>query len=151
MNMTVQQYIKQGNNWIDLKGVPVREQDSENIVFIHNKFFEGKELEFQNKVISSFMEHCPDCDWNDRVYGGETPDADRVSWIYTQVAEIVRTVDAVRDYLENKGAATDNRYTKFIHGWHTSKALVEKTARIFSLNWTYEDGDGEFTLSGFDN
>lgn len=67
--MTIQEYIKQGNEWIDLKGVPVCERDSEGIAFIHNKFFEGKELEFQNKVISSLMELCPDSEWCWRVYG----------------------------------------------------------------------------------
>lgn len=149
--MTIQEYIKQGHEWIDLKGVPVREQDSVSVVFIHNKFFEGKELEFQNKVISSLMKVCPELIWEWRVYGGDTPNANMVDWIYTQVSEIVRTVDAVRDYLETEGVSTDTRYTKFIHGWGSSKIFVENTARIFNLNYTYEEGTGEFTLSGFDN
>ena len=149
--MTIQEYIKQGNEWIDLKGVPVYERDRKGIAFIHNKFFEGKELEFQNKVISSLMELCPDSEWCWRVYGGDTPDADMVEWIYTQVAELVRTVEAVRDYMESEGVTTDTRYTSFIRGWHPSKAFVMKTARIFSLNYTYQEGTGEFTLSGFDN
>jgi hypothetical protein len=149
--MTIQEYIKQGNEWIDLKGVPVYERDRKGIAFIHNKFFEGKELEFQNKVISSLMELCPDSEWCWRVYGGDAPDADVVGWIYTQVAELVRTVEAVRDYMEGEGVTTDTRYTGFIRGWHPSKAFVMKTARIFSLNYTYQEGTGEFTLSGFNN
>ena len=97
------------------------------------------------------MELCPDSEWCWRVYGGDTPDADMVEWIYTQVAELVRTVEAVRDYMESEGVTTDTRYTSFIRGWHPSKAFVMKTARIFSLNYTYQEGTGEFTLSGFDN
>lgn len=87
--MTIQKFIKQGHKWIELKGVPVRDSHSEAIMYIHNKFFEGKELEFQNEVLSHLMEVCPDRDWNHRVYGGDTPDANMVSWIYTQTAEIV--------------------------------------------------------------
>lgn len=149
--MTIQGYIKQGNGWTDLKGVPVRTDETEDISFIHDKFFEGKELEFQNKVISSLMESCPDRDLNWRVYGGKTPDANMVGWIYTQVTEIVRTADAVRNYLEAEGTATDSRYTKFIRGWHPSKAFIEKAARIFSLDCSYQEDTGEFTLSGFEN
>ena len=149
--MTIQKYIKQGNEWIDLKGVPVHERDHKGIAFIHNKFFEGKELEFQNKVISSLMKLCPDREWCWRVYGGDTPDANMVEWIWTQFSEIVRTVDAVRNYMKSEGVITDTGYTSFIRGWHPSKAFVMKTARIFSLNYTYQEGTGEFTLSGFDN
>ena len=149
--MTIQKYIKQGNEWIDLKGVPVHERDHKGIAFIHNKFFEGKELEFQNKVISSLMELCPDREWCWRIYGGDTPDANMVEWIWTQFSEIVRTVDAVRNYMKSEGVITDTGYTSFIRGWHPSKAFVMKTARIFSLNYTYQEGTGEFTLSGFDN
>lgn len=87
--MTIQDFIKQGHKWIELKGVPVRDSHSKNIVFIHNHFFEGKELNFQNELISKFMELCPDEEWSWRVYGGDTPDADMVGWIYTQTAEIV--------------------------------------------------------------
>ena len=149
--MTIQEYIKQGNEWIDLKGVPVHERDHKGIAFIHNKFFEGKELEFQNKVISSLMKLCPDREWCWRVYGGDTPDANMVEWIWTQFSEIVRTVDAVRNYMKSEGIITDTKYTSFIRGWHPSKAFVMKTARIFSLNYTCQEGTGEFTLSGFDN
>lgn len=149
--MTIQEYIKQGHEWIDLKGVPVHECDRKDVAFIHNKFFEGKELEFQNKVISSFMKICPELVWEWRVYGGETPDANMVEWIWTQSWEIVRTVDAVRNYVEREGVATDTRYARFVRGWHPSQDFVVKTARIFSLNYTYQEGTGEFSLSGFDN
>ena len=149
--MTIQEYIKQGNEWIDLKGVPVHERDHKGIAFIHNKFFEGKELEFQNKVISSLMELCPDREWCWRIYGGDTPDANMVEWIWTQFSEIVRTVDAVRNYMKSEGVITDTKYTSFIRGWHPSKAFVMKTARIFSLNYTYQEGTGEYTLSRFDS
>lgn len=147
--MTIQEFVKQGNKWIDLKGVPVRESDRKEITFIHNKFFEGKELEFQNKLITSWMEICPDEEWCWRVYGGDKPDANMVGWIYTQVADIVRTIDAVRNYVESKGGTTDTSNKKFVRGWHPSKGFIEKTARIFCLNYTYQEGTGEFTLSGF--
>lgn len=149
--MTIQEYIKQGHEWIDLKGVPVHECDRKDVAFIHIKFFEGKELEFQNKVISSFMKICPELVWEWRVYGGDTPDANMVEWIWTQSWEIERTVDAVRDYVEREGVATDTRYARFVRGWHPSQDFVVKTARIFCLKYTYQEGTGEFTLSGFDN
>ena len=149
--MTIQEYIKKGNEWIDLKGVPVHDCNSKNVAFIHNHFFEGKELEFQNKIISSWRKMCPKHIWEWRVYGGDTPDANMVEWIWTQFSEIVRTVDAVRNYMKSEGVITDTKYTSFIRGWHPSKAFVMKTARIFSLNYTYQEGTGEFTLSGFDN
>lgn len=93
--MTIQDFIKQGHKWIELKGVPVRDSHSKSIVFIHNHFFEGKELEFQNELISNFMKLCPDKEWSWRVYGGDTPDADIVDWIYTQTAEIVSGGESV--------------------------------------------------------
>ena len=148
--MTIQDYIKQGNEWINLKGVPMREQDSENIMFIHNKFFSGEELIFQNKVISSFLEICPDRDWVWRVYGGNTPDANMVKWIYTQIVEIVKTADAVYNYLKNEGITTCLINTECIQGCHPSRALVEKVAQIFNLKYTYLENNGEFKLSGFD-
>ena len=76
--MTIQEYIKKGNEWIDLKGVPVHDCNSKNVAFIHNHFFKGKELEFQNKIISSWRKICPKHIWEWRVYGGDTPDANRV-------------------------------------------------------------------------
>ena len=149
--MTIQEYIKKGNEWIDLKGVPVHDCNSKNVAFIHNHFFEGKELEFQNKIISSWRKICPKHIWEWRVYGGDTPDANMVEWIWTQFSEIVRTVDAVRNYMESEGVTTDTRYNRFIRGCHPSKDFIMKTARIFNLNYTYQEGSGEFKLSGFDN
>ena len=149
--MTIQEYIKKGNAWIDLKGVPVHDCNSKNVAFIHNHFFEGKELEFQNEIISSWRKICPKHIWEWRVYGGDTPDANVVEWIWTQFSEIVRTVDAVRNYMESEGVTTDTRYNRFIRGWHPSKDFIMKTARIFNLNYTYQVSSGEFTLSGFDN
>lgn len=93
--MTIQDFIKQGHKWIELKGVPVRDSHSKSIVFIHNHFFEGKELEFQNELIADLMKHCPDREWHWRVYGGDTPDDDMVGWIYTQTAEIVSGDESV--------------------------------------------------------
>lgn len=149
--MTVQQYIQKGHKWMDMKGVPVRCFDERKNVFIHNKFFEGKELQFQNELIAFLMKNCPKRVWCWRVYGGDTPDANMVQWIETQVFEIVKTVDAVRDYLEREGATTDKDCTQYIHGWHSSKTFILKARRIFGLKYTYEEKTGEFTLFGFEN
>lgn len=148
--MTVKEYIQKGHKWTDMKGVPVG--DDQHIQFIHNKFFEGEELKFQNKLIRECKKLCPKVVGEVRVYGGDTPDANMVDWIYTQCAEIVRSIEAVRDYLERDGVTIDSRCTQFIRGWAPSKAYVSKVARIFSLKFQYNDRDdfGEFTLSGFD-
>lgn len=134
-----------------MMGVPVREQHEKNIRYIHNNFFEGKELQFQNKVISSCMKICPKHIWDWRVYGGDTPDANMVSWIYTQVTYIVKTSDAVRDYLEREGVTADKADSDTLHGYCPTKKFILKVKRIFNLKYTYQTETGEFTLYGFEN
>lgn len=146
--MTVKEYIQKGHKWIDMKGVPVRDGEDGSIQFIHNKFFEGEELKFQNLLIRESKKICPKVVGEVRVYGGDTPDANMVNWIYTQCAEIVRNIEAVRDYLERDGVTIDNSPTT-IHGKAESRAYVNKVARIFSLKRQWSD-NGEFVLSGFD-
>ena len=146
--MTVKEYIQKGHKWIDMKGVPVRDGEDGSIQFIHNKFFEGEELKFQNLLIRESKKICTKVVGEVRVYGGDTPDANMVNWIYTQCAEIVRNIEAVRDYLERDGVTIDNSPTT-IHGKAESRAYVNKVARIFSLKRQWSD-NGEFVLSGFD-
>ena len=145
--MTVKEYIQKGHKWIDMKGVPVRDGGRDR-QFIHNHFFEGEELKFQNLLIRESKKICPKVVGEVRVYGGDTPDANMVDWIYTQCAEIVRSIEAVRDYLERDGVTIDNSPTT-IHGKAESRAYVNKVARIFSLKRQWSD-NGEFVLSGFD-
>lgn len=146
--MTVKEYIQKGHKWIDMKGVPVREEHFTYNRFIHNNFFEGKELKFQKTLITKLKKLCPEAVGEVRVYGGDTPDANMVGWIYTQCAEIVRTIEAVRDYLEKDGIKVDTREGHSIYGLAPSKAYVNKVARIFGLKRKYNE-QGEFILSGF--
>lgn len=146
--MTVKEYIQKGHKWIDMKGVPVRDGEDGSIQFIHNHFFEGEELKFQNLLIRESKKICPKVVGEVRVYGGDTPDANMVDWIYTQCTEIVRNIEAVRDYLKRDGVTIDNSPTT-IHGKAESRAYVNKVARIFSLKRQWSD-NGEFVLSGFD-
>ena len=146
--MTVKEYIQKGHKWIDMKGVPVRDGEDGSIQFIHNKFFEGEELKFQNLLIRESKKICPKVVGEVRVYGGDTPDANMVDWIYTQCAEIARSIEAVRDYLIRDGVTIDNSPTT-IHGKAESRAYVNKVARIFNLKRQWSDS-GDFVLSGFD-
>lgn len=145
--MTVKEYIQQGNEWTDMKNVPVGNE--RHYVFIHNAFFEGKELEFQESLISQTKKLCPEAVGQVRVYGGETPDADMVGWIYTQEAQIIRSIDAVREYVEREGIKTSSRCTKTIRGKGAGKDFIMKTARIFCLKYKYDE-NGSFMLYGFD-
>lgn len=97
------------------------------------------------------MKLCPKHIWDWRVYGGDTPDANMVSWIYTQVTDIVKTSDAVRDYLEREGVTADKTDSNILHGYCPTKKFILKVKRIFSLKYTYQTETGEFTLSGFEN
>ena len=80
--MTIYDFLMDGNDWMELKGVPVVEDDSDEQRYIHNKFFEGKYLEEMYELIAypkkMGWNFIPDF-W---VYGGSTPDANIVSWIY---------------------------------------------------------------------
>lgn len=147
--MTVKEYIQKGHKWIDMKGVPLSDNGG-SIHFIHNKFFEGKELDFQNSLIKHMKKLCPEVVGEVRVYGGDAPDANMVDWIYTQCSEIVRTSEAVRHYLENDGITIENNNNLVIQGCAPSKAYVNKVARIFSLKRQCNE-QGDFSLSGFDS
>ena len=129
--MTIQEFIKQGHKWIELKGVPVRDSHSKSTVFIHNHFFEGKELEFQNELIAHFMKHCPDREWHWRVYGGDTPDDDMVGWIYTQTAEIVSGDESVMPTSEITEAEGIKVGDKVRHNKHEEVATVTAIREAF--------------------
>jgi len=153
--MTIQDFIKQGHKWIELNGVPVRDSHSKSIVFIHNHFFEGKELEFQNELISNFMKLCPDKEWSWRVYGGETPDADMVGWIYTQTAEIVsgdesdllpespKKITEAEDVKEAEGIKVGDKVRHNLTGDRV--ATVTGIRRVQGYKW-----EGEITVYRLD-
>lgn len=94
--MTIYDYLIAGNDWMNLKGVPLKEDDSDEQIFIHNKFFEGKYLE----EIQELINYPKKKGWNFipdfRVYGGTTPDAEMVGWIYPN-ATILETKQQVNN------------------------------------------------------
>lgn len=107
--MTIQDYLKEGNSFASLKNKPIK--DGENTVFIHEKFFTQEALEEHKRMWSE----CPDdasYKYKESLYGGDTPDAKWVDWIYTYSAIVTKeTAYDVPEELDIEKMFT-------YHGWH---------------------------------
>ena len=107
--MTIQEYLKEGNSFASLENKPIKEDNK--TVFIHKNFFTQKALD-GHKNMWADVPNDASFKYQERLYGGETPDAKWVDWIYTNTAIVNKeTAYDIPDELD-----ADKMFT--YQGWH---------------------------------